>query len=217
MVQVDLPLCYRISSLVLRYLYDRSSVFEVCGILVNVSHEIYKSVKQQQNDVHLPCVDICHRTYMYRRTWPWHFAASITVAFGHWMESIFLYNNNKKTFFDTGLHEVSWHFATGLNVFEVQLTEWGSVSQKPFKMGFCFYPKLRMRKQPPNSLKTVSKVADLSSTIAMTAHYFGALCQVRAIGHCVIGQECDLICPDWLNWWMCPWFSAFEIKNFLIP
>ena len=34
------------------------------------------------------------------------------------------------------------------------------------------------------------------STIAMTAHYFGALPQVHAIGHCVIDQECDLLWPD---------------------
>ena len=50
-----------------------------------------------------------------------------------------------------------------------------------------------MQIQPLNSLKTVSKVGDLSSTIAMTAHCFGALSQVRAIGHCVIGQERDLL------------------------
>ena len=44
-----------------------------------------------------------------------------------------------------------------------------------------------------NHLKTASKIGDLSSTIAMTAHCFGALSQVRAIGHCVIGQERDLL------------------------
>ena len=67
------------------------------------------------------------------------------------------------------------------------------MSKKPFKMGFCFYPTLRMQIQSLNSLKTVSKVDDLSSTIAMTAHCFGALSQVHAIGHCVIGQERDLL------------------------
>ena len=50
-------------------------------------------------------------------------------------------------FFDTDLHEVSWHFATHEAVrpsgFKVQLTEWRSVSKKPFKMGFCFYPTLK--------------------------------------------------------------------------
>ena len=55
-----------------------------------------------------------------------------------------------------------------------------------------------------NRLKTASKVGDLSSTIAMTAHCFGALSQVRGIGHCVLGQERDLLQPDWLNWWACP-------------
>ena len=44
-----------------------------------------------------------------------------------------------------------------------------------------------------NCLKTVSKGDDLSSTIAMTAHCFGALPQVRAIAHCVTGQERDLL------------------------
>ena len=34
---------------------------------------------------------------------------------------------------------------------------------------------------------TVSKFGDLSSMIAMTAHCFGALSQVRAIGHSVFG------------------------------
>ena len=51
----------------------------------------------------------------------------------------------------------------------------------------------------------------------MTAHCFGALSQVRAIGHCVIGQERDLLKSDWLNWWVCPWVPAFEIQIFLTP
>ena len=42
--------------------------------------------------------------------------------------------------------------------------------------------------QSINRLKTASKVGDLSSTIAMTAHCFGALSQVRAIG-----QKRDLL------------------------
>ena len=46
-----------------------------------------------------------------------------------------------------------------------------------------------MQIQPLNSLKTVSKVGDLSSMIAMTAHCFGALSQVRVIWHCVIGKS----------------------------
>ena len=50
-----------------------------------------------------------------------------------------------------------------------------------------------MLMKPINRLKTVSKVGDLSSTIAMTAHCFGALSQVRAIRHSVIGQERDLL------------------------
>ena len=104
--------------------------------------------------------------------------------------------------FDTDLHEVSWHFATHETVmpsgFEVQLTEWISVSMNPFKMGFCFYPTLKKQIQWLNPLKTVSKVVDLSSTMAVAAHCFGALSQVRAIGHCKIGQEHDLF--DLIGW-----------------
>ena len=92
-------------------------------------------------------------------------------------------------------------------------SDWVKISVKEaIHNGFFFYPTLRMQIQPLNSLKTVLKVGDLSSTIAMTAHCFGALSQVRAIGHCVIGQECDLLWPDWLNWWVCLWVPGFEIK-----
>ena len=80
---------------------------------------------------------------------------------------------------------------------------------------FLFLSTLKKQIQPINPLKTVSKVGDLPSTIAMTAHCFGALSQVRAIEHCVIGQERDLLPPDWLNWWMCPWVPALEIQIFL--
>ena len=135
--------------------------------------------------------------------------------------SIFIIKTHVRGFFDTDLHEVSRHFATHEAVrpcgFYVQLTEWRSDSKKPFKMGVCFYPTLRMQIQPLISLKIVSTVGDLSSTIVMTAHCFGELSQVRAIGHCVIGQECDLLWPDWLNWWVCPWVPAFEIQIFLTP
>ena len=135
--------------------------------------------------------------------WPCEGNSPVTVV--HLMTSScdHVIKTHVRGFFDTDLHEVSWHFATHEavrpNGFEVQLTEWRSVSKKPFKMGFCFYPTLRMQIQSLNSLKTVSKVGDLSSTIAMTAYCFGALSQVRAIGHCVIGQEHDLLWPDWLN------------------
>ena len=37
------------------------------------------------------------------------------------------------------------------------------------------------------------------------------------IGHYMIGQERDLLWPDWLNWWVCPWVPAFEIQIFLTP
>ena len=83
--------------------------------------------------------------------------------------------------------------------------------------GVCFYPTLRMQIQPLNSFKTVAKVGDLSLMIAMTVHCFGALSEVPVIGHCVIVQERDLLCPDWLNWWVCPWVPAFKIQIFLTP
>ena len=38
-----------------------------------------------------------------------------------------------------------------------------------------------MQIQPINYLKFVSKVGDLSSTIVMTAHCFGAVSQIRAV------------------------------------
>ena len=47
--------------------------------------------------------------------------------------------------------------------------------------------------------------------------FFGVLSQVCAIGHCMIGQERDLLSPDLLNWWVCPWFPAFKIQIFLTP
>ena len=93
---------------------------------------------------------------------------------------------------------------------QLVLWKWRSVSKKPFKMGFCFYPTLKSKIQPINSLKNVSKVHDLFSTIAMTAHFFGALSQ--ATGPFFIGQELDLLWFDWLNWWVCPWVPAFEIQ-----
>ena len=36
-------------------------------------------------------------------------------------------------------------------------------------------------------------------------------------GDCVIGQERDLLWPDWKNWWVWPWVPAFEIQFFLTP
>ena len=86
-----------------------------------------------------------------------------------------------------------------------------------FKMGFCFYPTLKKQTQPLYPLKTVSKDCDLSLTIDMTAHCFGAFSQVRTTGHCMIGQEHDLFCPDWPHWWVCPWVPAFQIQIFLWP
>ena len=68
--------------------------------------------------------------------------------------------------------------------------------KNPFK--WVFYPAFKMQIQPINPLKTVSKVGDLSSTIAINEHIL-FWC---AIGHGVIGQERHLLWPDWLNWWV---------------
>ena len=57
-----------------------------------------------------------------------------------------------------------------------------------FKVNMIFIKRKRKFR-----LKTVSKGGDLSSTIAMTALCFGALSEVRAIAHCVIDQERDLL------------------------
>ena len=92
------------------------------------------------------------------------------------------------------------------------LTEWRSVSKKPFKM--CFYPTLRMQIQPLNSLKTVSKVGNLSLTIATTV---ARSLDPRDWTLRDSGQECDLLWHDWLNWWVCPWVPVFEIPIFLTP
>ena len=54
----------------------------------------------------------------------------------------------------------------------------------------------------------------MSSTIAMTAHCFGALSHVRQIWHCVIGHKSDLLWPDWLNWRVWKWVPVFEIQFF---
>ena len=116
-----------------------------------------------------------------------------------WMSIINTYVHG---FFHTDLHKVSWHFATHEAVrpsgSKIQLTEQRLVSKNPFKMGFCFHPILKNQIQPFYPLKNISKDGDLSSTIAMTAHCFGALSQVRATGHCMIGQERDILWPDWL-------------------
>ena len=72
--------------------------------------------------------------------------------------------------------------------------------KQPIQMVWCFYFTLEKQILPLNPLKTILKVGDLSSAIAMLAHGFGALPRVRAIGHCIIGQERDFLWPDWLNW-----------------
>ena len=109
-----------------------------------------------------------------------------------------------------------WHWSNGLVGTKSNWQREISV-KKPFKMGFRFSSTLKMQIQPLNPLKTVSKACDLSSTIAMTTHCFGALSQVGTFGHCVIGQGHDFLWPDWLNWWVWPWVPAFETQIVLTP
>ena len=120
-------------------------------------------------------------------------------------------------FLYTDLHEVCWHFATHESVrpsgFYVQLTEW--ICQRTHSK--CFYSTLIKQIQTLYPLKMASKFADLLSTIPMTAHCFGALSQVHAIWHCVIGQKRDIIWPDWLNWYVWWPVSAFEIQSHSQP
>ena len=96
------------------------------------------------------CPDVPHRcrygnlNYFHRI-----FFFSVYVSFGwrYWMGLNIIIKTHVHGFFDTDLHEVSWHFATHEAVrpsgFSVQLTAWRSVSKKPFNMGFCFYPILK--------------------------------------------------------------------------
>ena len=44
---------------------------------------------------------------------------------------------------------------------------------------------------------------------------FGALSPVRAIGHCVPGQERDLLWTNWLNWYVWSRVPVFEIQIFV--
>ena len=95
----------------------------------------------------------------------------------------------------------------------LSLTDRVKISVKdPIQNVFCSYPTLTSKYH-----LILSKVGDLSFTVAMTAHCLGVLAQVHAIGHCVIGQERDLLWPDWLNWWACLWVPALEIQFFLTP
>ena len=63
--------------------------------------------------------------------------------------------------------EVTWHFC----FFKVQLTI-VKTSVKKMGGGGCFDPTLKRQIQSLNSLQTVSKVSDLSSTITMTAYCY---------------------------------------------
>ena len=78
----------------------------------------------------------------------------------------------------------------------------------------CFCPTLIKQIQWFNPPKTALKVNDLSSKITMTAHCFSAFSHGHAIGHCVMGWKHDLVWPDWLNWWVWPWLSAFVMLFF---
>ena len=58
----------------------------------------------------------------------------------------------------------------------------------------------------------------LSLSLSLSlSHGFWCALSVPRYWHFVIDQEHDLHWPDWLNWWVCPWVPAFEIKIFLTP
>ena len=121
-----------------------------------------------------------------------------------------------------------WHLSSRLSVGTLQPTRplgrmvfstfnWQSedhCQRTHSKCGF-FFNLYSTQMQPLYSLKTILKVGDLSSTNAVSAHCFGALSMFRAIGHCVIGRERDVLWPDWLNWWVWPWVPAFDLRIFL--
>ena len=98
-------------------------------------------------------------------------------------------------FIDTDLHEVSWYFATLEAKWVLSSTDRVKISVKqPIqKWVFVFIPHLKSKMQPLNPLKTVSKVGDMSWTIAVTVHCFGMLSQVGAIEHNMTSQKRDLL------------------------
>ena len=63
-----------------------------------------------------------------------------------------------------------------------------------------------------NPPKTALTVSDLSSKIAVKPHCFGACSRyARAIEHCAIGWERDLVWLDWPNWWLSACVPTFKI------
>ena len=85
------------------------------------------------------------------------------------------------------------------------------------KLGFCFYLTLRMQIQPLNSLKTVSK----SGRSVLDDRHDSACfwCAFSGLRDWTLRDwsRRDILWPDWLNWWVCPWVPAFEIQVFLTP
>ena len=120
-------------------------------------------------------------------------------------------------FFDTDLHQISSHFATAAWV--ICSNDRAKLSFKEtIQSGFLFlihlkstYNQLILSKSPLTSLSR-----NLSSTIAVTAHCFGAP-SVRVIGHCMIGQKHDLLWPYWPNLWVSSSVRSTNFRHSYIP
>ena len=114
-------------------------------------------------------------------------------------------------FFDTDLHEVSWHFATGSKF------NWQSESsvREPIQNGFLFLSHTKKSKYGYLILSKLSWKSIFPRRSPWHLIVFGALPQVPAVGHCLISQERDLLWANWPKWWVWPWVPAFEKQLFL--
>ena len=65
--------------------------------------------------------------------------ACSSVMGSWWVPAVHIIKTHVHGFFDTDLHQVSWHFATHEAVRPNKISV-----ENPFKMGFCFYPTLKM-------------------------------------------------------------------------
>ena len=75
--------------------------------------------------------------------------------------------------------------------------------------GFVFIPQLKSK----YCLLILSKLSRKSALCPVRSPWL-RIPQVRTIGHCVIGQERDLLWPDWLNWWV---LVCFSVRNTNFP
>ena len=93
-------------------------------------------------------------------------------------------------FFNTDIHEVSQHFAAHEAVSWVlsSTARVKIVVKEPIQN--IFYPTPKMQIHPLYPLKTISKIGDLPSTIAITAHFW-----------CAHSCPHNLTLRDWWRLW----------------